>query len=337
MKATSNLLASLLFVTACGNVVNPADPTGDDIGDHDIGKVDGIELGMGDGDGSGSGSGSGSDMMPPPPPELPFLTEAPVAATTPASLFSVSFANAEIRNVVGEISAEARYDILQQRIVTKVDAPITVTIGVTAPAGVYARTIATDTTHNSSQPIGPQVTCSDHGVFRFDLPECNTAPPPKSATPASGAITRGRWKLSLVNEATNAKVSGCIANTTYSITCSIPAGVGTAYKVMLSADGFADLWNGAAGLTDTVLDGKRFTGVIQDLEFQCDPSLYEGVGAYEYCYAHWVFNRFTGIDAAALSFDPMTVTLTAAGATKQFSSAALTWDAGNDDLPGEAY
>ena len=38
-----------------------------------------------------------------------------------------------------------------------------------------------------------------------------------------------------------------------------------------------------------------------------------------------------------LSFDPMTVTLTAAGATKQFSSAAMTWDAGNDDLPGAAY
>lgn len=336
MKATSSLLAFVLFLTACGGVVDdPADP-GNPIGDHDFGTIDGFDLGAGDG--GGSGSGSGYDMMPPPPPpELPFLTEMPKAATTPASLFSVTFANSEVRNVVGETSAEARYDILEQRIVTKTDEPINVTISVTAPAGVYARTIATDTTKNSPNPIGPTVTCADHGVFRFDLPECNTAPPTKSSTPSSGAIAKGRWKLALVNEATNAKVGGCVSNGTYSISCALPAGAGVAYKVMLSADGFADLWNGTAGLTDTVLDGKRFTGVIQALEFQCDPSLYEGEGAYEYCYGHWVFNRFTGIDAAALSFDPMTITIAAGGATKQLTSPAMTWDAGNDDLPGESY
>ncbi|MFN0251271.1 MAG: hypothetical protein ACKV2T_30630 [Kofleriaceae bacterium] len=333
MKAISTILASLLFSTACGGVIDPQNPTtDDDFGDHGLGKVDGIDLGAGDGSGSGSGSN-----MPPPPPELPFLTEMPQAATSATSLFAVSFATGEIRNVVGETSTEARYDIVEQRIVTKVDEPINVTITVGTPAGIYARTISTDTTRNSPAPIGPTVVCSTNGVFRFDLPECNTAPPPKSATPASGAITRGRWRLSLVHEATHTTVGGCIANNTFSITCALPAMAGDAYKVVVSADGFADLWNGTAGMTDTVLDGKRFTGVIQDLEFQCDPSLYEAEGNREYCYGHWVYNRFTGIDTAALSFDPMTITIAASGASKQFATAAITWDAGNDDLPGEAY
>ncbi len=331
MKATT--LVSLLFVTACGNVMDqPSEPMEDGSIDPSIDADPGVDAPAPQED----GGMPEPDAPPPPPPELPFLTEPPRAATTPASLFSVSFANAEIRNVVGETSLEARYDILEQRIVTNVADPINVTISVSAPAGVYARTIATDTTHNSPQPIGPIVTCSDHGTFFFDKPECNTAPPPKSATPASGAITRGRWKLSLVNEATNTKVTGCITNSTYSITCALPAGAGVAYKVMLSADGFADLWNGTAGLTDTVLDGKRFSGLLGDFAFQCSEPL-GLVGAYEYCYAHWVFNRFTGIDAAALAFDAMTVTLSAAGATKLFASTAMTWDAGNDDLPGEAY
>ena len=43
------------------------------------------------------------------------------------------------------------------------------------------------------------------------------------------------------------------------------------------------------------------------------------------------------VTLSALSFDPMTVTISAAGATKQFAAPALTWDAGNDDLPGAAY
>ncbi|MGE0399185.1 MAG: hypothetical protein AB7T06_20915 [Kofleriaceae bacterium] len=332
MKATSSLLASILLLSACGNIVDETpDPAGDANFDPNIDadpKTDGP---------FGEDAGVPEPDAPPPPPELPFLTETPQAASTPGSLFAVSFANAEIRNVIGETSAEARYDILEQRIVTTTADPISVTISITAPTGVYARTIATDTTRNSSQPIGPQVTCATNGVFRFDLPECNTAPPPKSATQASGAITQARWKLSLVNEATNTKVTGCVANGAFSITCALPAGAGVAYKVMLSADGFSQLWNGTAGLTDTVLDGKRFTGVLGALEFQCDPSLYEGVGNYEYCYAHWVYNRFTGVDAAALSFDPMTITIAAGGATKQMPSPTLTWDAGNDDLPGAAY
>lgn len=330
MKATSNLLASILFLTACGNIVEPGDPSTGILDETGLGDVAGIDLGAGD--------GSGSNMMPPPPPlELPFLTEMPQAATTSASLFAVSFANAEVRNVVGETSAEPRYDILEQRIVTKTNEPINVTITLSAPVGIYTRTIATDTTRNSPSPVGPVVTCATNGVFRFDLPECNKAPPSKSATPASGAITSGRWRLSLVNEQTDATVSGCIANGAFSITCALPAAAGTPYKVMLSADGFADLWNGTTGLIETVLDGKRFTGVLQPLEFQCEPSLYEAEGNKEYCYAHWVFNRFTAIDTAALSFDPMTVTISASGATKQFATAAMTWDAGNDDLPGLAY
>lgn len=331
MKA-SQLLASLLFVSACGNIVDPPSDPGDDSIINPASDAD-----RGDAPSPGEDAGVPEPDAPPPPPELPFLTEAPQAATTAASLFSISFANAEVRNVVGETSPEARYDILEQRIVTKTAEPINVTVSIGQPTGVYARTIATDTTRNSPSPIGPTVTCATNGVFRFDLPECNTAPPPKSATPASGAITQARWKLALVHEATNTKVTGCIANTTYSITCALPAGAGTAYKVMLSADGFAQLWNGTAGLTDTVLDGKRFTGVIGALEFQCEPSLYEAEGNYEYCYAHWVYNRFTGIDAAALSFDPMTITIAASGASEQFTTPTMTWDAGNDDLPGEAY
>ncbi len=328
MKATSSLLASLCALAACGNIVELADPATGDLDDNGIDSVDGIDRSIGD--------GSGGSNMPPRPPELPFLTEAPRAATSASSLFSVSFANAEIRNVIGETSADARYDILEQRIITTTDEPISVTISIAAPTGVYSRTIATDTVKNSPNVVGPTVLCAD-ALYDYALPECNTAAPAKSASPTSGAISKARWKLALVNEATNSKVGSCVANGPFSITCALPGAAGVAYRVSLSADGFSELWNGAAGVSELVLEGKRFTGVLGALEFQCDPSLYEIEGSRVYCYGHWVYNRFTAIDAASLSFEPMSVTISAAGATKEFATPALTWDPGNDDLPGATY
>lgn len=332
MKATSILLASLLFSTACGTIVDPTapDPTDtDDSGETGLGKVDGIDRSAGDGGGSGS-------AMPPPPPMLPFLTEAPAAAHTPDALFRVAFSTTGIRDVVLSTTPEARYDVLEQRIVTTTAEPITVTISAAAPTGTFARTLATDVVVNGDRAIGPIVHCADATIY-FGLPECDTAPRPRGTTPASGAITTARWQVSLVSEATGAKVAGCIANSPLSITCALPVGVGAAYRVRVSADGFADLWNGFPGLAELTLADARYTGVLQDFEFQCDPSLYEAVGVNEYCYAHWVFNRYTAIDTAALAFQPMTVTIAAAGATAQFTGPALTWDAGDADLPGANY
>lgn len=329
MKATSILLASLLFSTACGNIVDPTDPDPtdtDDSGDTGLGKVDGIDRGAGD--------GSGSAM--PPPPMLPFLTEAPAAAHTADALFGVAFSTTGIRDVVISSTPEPRYDVLEQRIVTTTADPITVTITAAAPTGTFTRTLATDVVANGDRPIGPQVHCAD-ATYYYGLPECDTTPRPRGTTPASGAISAARWQVSLVSETTGAKVAGCIANSPLSITCALPAGAGAAYRVRVSADGFADLWNGFPGLAELTLAGARYTGVLQDFEFQCDPSLYQAVGTNEYCYAHWVFNRYTAIDTASLAFQPMTVTIAAAGATEQFTGPALTWDAGDADLPGVNY
>jgi hypothetical protein len=53
-----------------------------------------------------------------------------------------------------------------------------------------------------------------------------------------------------------------------------------------------------------------------------------------YCATRWEFTRFTAVDRARLDFDPITIRIVANGSATAMASSALTWDAGDDDLPG---
>ena len=332
---TSTVLASLVLLTACGNIIDPTNPTTDPTGDHGLDAIDGIDLGAGDG--GGSDGGTGSDTTPP-PPMLPFVIQAPQAATSVTSLFHSTFANSEIRDVVLSESAAARFAILEQHLVTKIDSPIEVTLSITPPAGTFARAVATDTVLANADVTLSHTLCGYNGID-YGEPVCNTVPPPKSISPASGAITAARYNVQLIDDANGEPVAGCIASGTFGLTCVLPARAGAAYTLRLSGDGFAQLWNGFSGLADTTLDGARMSGVIQAHEFMCAPAAYysDSFTHKDWCDAYYVYNRYTGIDAASLSFAPMTVTISAAGATEALTSPALTWDAGNDDLPGANY
>lgn len=321
MKLTN--LTTALFIlstTACGAVVAPDDPTGDLAGNPE-GAFDEPPV---DGD-------AGEAPMVTPPA---LVIEAPRAASTPGSLFAMTFdSGAPIEDVVAQ-EARGRIDVVEQTITTVRDEEIHLVVELAPPTGTYSRTLVSDVMTNNA-PHTDYVLCEQHNVETFD-PRCESTRPAPREQPTTGAITTSKWNVTVLDEVTGIPLGSCIGSGVNKVTCSLPARAAARYRIIASAHGFANLWDGSSGFGPFTIGGVGFVGGYSALsEWQCwdwasTPNAF-------YCANRYEFTRFTAIDRARLDFDPITIRITANGSTLAMATPALIWDAGNDDVPGTAY
>jgi len=272
------------------------------------------------------------------PTEAPsaILTEDPVAATSPRSLFALSLEDtAAVRDVIRTDGQGQAAEILEQRIRTTIDGEVHLVVEVPEPTGHVARTLVSDTV-KAPNPEGGEVLCSytsGGGPVSTGDPRCKTTAPVASEVASDGPLTTATWTLSVVDVATGSPVPSCAIAGERRLECYLPATRGSEYQVLVSVAGLGDLWNGSPGPADVLLAGFRFTGALASQhEYQCWDWRYEADKSY--CRVRWVFTRFTGIDTARLELDPIAIRLTANGRTETKRGPALTWDGGDADLPG---
>lgn len=318
----TNLTTALFLVTsACGVVVEPSEDPAPTPGGPTFEEP---PVGLGDDD---------EDEEPTMVPS-PLLIEAPRAATTPGSLFAMSFAaNSRIVDVVVP-EQRSRIDVLEQKIVTATDEEVHLVLELAPPTGTYSRVLVSDAIQNGGTQAD-RVLCETNGFTTHD-PRCEWATPASREQPSSGPITTSQWKLTVIDDVTRTPLAGCIDSGPNKLTCALPARAGASYRIMASAYGFADLWDGSAGFGPYIHVGVPFVGAFATQpEWQCWD--FPTSGGNMYCGARYEFVRFTAIDRARLDFDPITVRITANGSATAMATPALSWDPGNDDVPGSTY
>lgn len=263
----------------------------------------------------------------------PLLIDAPLAATTPGSLFAMTFAaQSPIVDVIVP-EQRTRIDVLEQKFVTATDEEIHLVLELARPTGTFSRVLVSDALQNGGT-YTDRVLCGTGQIATFD-PRCEPGEPVKREMPITGPITTSQWKLTLIEDSTRQPVGSCIS-TPNKLSCALPARAGVSYRIMVSAYGFADLWDGSAGFGPYVLGNVPFAGAYaSQAEWKC--TSFAIVGSSTYCAGRHELVRFTAIDRARLDFDPITVRITANGSVASMPSPALTWDPGNDDVPGSTY
>jgi hypothetical protein len=320
MKLT-NLTTALFFLatTACGAVVDPTDDAEPSPGEHALEEP----------------PVNGDLDEPTPPASLPFLIEAPRAATSSDSLFTMTFDNAPIDEVV-QSAGRRRIDVVEQKIVTINASEIQLTIELAPPTGSYMRTLVSDTLRNGGT-YTDQVLCESNNIATYD-PRCETAAPVAREMPSTGPITAASWTLTVFDEVTGFVVTSCISPAANKLTCVLPPRASAGYRIIASADGFADLWdaNASPAFGPYAAAGQSFFGGwAPQPDWQCWD--WRVSGSSMWCAARYEFVRFTAIDRARLDFDPITLRLSADGGTVAMATPALSWDPGNDDVPGPNY
>jgi len=323
MKLTN--LATALFLlstTACGAVVEPTDDTtGDDSTTPD---THGGQLPI-------NGDGEEPPMVTPPVLRI----DAPMAATTMGSLFSMGFDNGSpIENVVVQ-EERTRIDIVEQTITTVRAEEIHLVVELAPPTGTYARTLVSDALKVGGTHAD-RVLCESNNIATYD-PRCEAVTPAPRDMASAGAITTSKWKLTVLDAVTGVALGGCLDAGVNKVTCALPARADASYRVIASAHGFANLWDGntSSGFGPFALAGQSFVGGFGPPEWQCWN--FPTSGSSVYCGARYEFYRFTALDRARLEFDPITIRITANGSTTALATPALIWDAGNDDVPGSTY
>ncbi len=322
MKLT-NLAASLflLSTTACGAVVDPSDdPTTDPT--FPGGPV--LE----------EPPVNGDVEEPPMVTPAALMIEAPRAATTPGSLFAMTFASgAPIENLVVQ-EQRGRIDVVEQTFTTVRAEEIQLAVELAAPTGTYSRTLVSDVLKNNV-PFGDRVLCESFSVATYD-PRCESALPSSREMPGTGAISTSKWNVTVLDSVTGIALGTCTGAGVNKVTCVLPARAGASYQIIASAHGFANLWDGSPSLGPYTVGTTNFVGAYAtQSEWQCWD--FPTSGNSVYCGGRYEFIRFTAIDRARLDFDPITIRITAHGSTTAMATPALIWDAGNDDVPGSTY
>lgn len=266
-----------------------------------------------------------------PIPESPLLVDAPAAATTAASLFGMSVRDHARMVSLIDATATPSTDILEQKVVTKTDAPVELVVELSAPRGTYARVISSSTIRNQ-YPTAERVLCATGQIATFD-PRCERATPAPHTTPSAGPIAASRWRVWVMDAQTGAAVTGCEVLGTR-LACTLPGRAVAGYRIMASANGFIELWGLPSNPSVRSLDGREFAGAT-DREHMCWDMA--PVGSNTYCLTRYDYTRYTAIDRAVLELEPISVTITANGITATQDSPALAWDSGDDDLPGAEY
>ncbi|MGE0870908.1 MAG: hypothetical protein AB7P03_20245 [Kofleriaceae bacterium] len=264
-----------------------------------------------------------------PASESPLAIEQPSLPETPRSLFSMQLTdNDPIRDVI--VKTQAPVDVLQQRLVGLVDDEIFVAIELTPPTGTYRRELlnGVDTWADDDG----SVLCAQNGIATYD-PRCETVEPAAYLNPSEGAITMSQWGMMLFDDQTLEPITSCQIGGPYRLDCQLSGGAEAVYRLVVFANGFEQLWDGSEGLGEQSLNFTPFIGsVAEQQEFRC--LAFSHTATSSYCTYHLAYSRFNGIDRLRLELDPVTIRITANGLSTTSTSAALSWDAGDADLPG---
>ncbi len=259
----------------------------------------------------------------------PLVVESVVAATTPRALFAMSLTTSSpVADVIR--TDELPVDIVAQRLITRTDQALRVSVELTPPTGVYSRTVVRD--YTLEYTVDGEVPCKYNGVV-IAGPPCPDWNPVFIETPSAGPIRSARWTLAMIDEMTSTPIETCI-ELEHRIDCVLPARA-SAYRIVVSANGFEDLWNGTAGVGEQLHHGAQFTGTVATgPDKRCTYWKFVGeLGEYGYCMRYDVFLGFQALDRARLDFDPISLTVTTDGVSIRSQSSALSWDGGDDDLP----
>ncbi|MDB4963471.1 MAG: hypothetical protein JWP01_3470 [Myxococcales bacterium] len=312
MKLSSLSTALLVLATACGTVVDPTGP--------------------GTGSGSDDPTDPGTDPDAP-EAEAPLMIEAPKAATTPESLFTMTMVgNSPVIDLLRP-AAGRRVDIVEQRIIQKTTDAVTLTIDVTRPTGMFKKTVVDDFVKIGTGTV--VIDCVEDDTN----PRCNEQLVDPADRAAEGPIATATWNLAVIDGLTGMPIPSCSAGTEH-LECLLPSRAATegprAFKIVVSATGLTDL---SATLADDVhsMAGLTFTGALPGTRaYVCDFMKVRTVGevTYRNCLNWSEYAQMIALDHAELELDPITVTVSSAGKVTTLTTEALAWDSGDDDLPG---
>jgi hypothetical protein len=316
MKLSSLSTTLLLLSTACGVVTEPKDP-GTGSGD----PTDPADPGMDPADPEG------------PEAQAPLVIEAPHAATTPESLFTMTMIdNSPVIDLLRP-SAGRRVDIVEQRIIQQTTDAVTLSVDLTRPTGMFKKTIVDDFVKIATGTV--IVDCVEDDTN----PRCAQQLVDPADRAAEGSIATATWNLAVIDGLTGMPIPSCNA-TAGRLECLLPSRAATegprAFKLVVSATGLADL---AATAADDVhsMSGLTFTGALPGTRaYVCDFMKVRIVGdiIYRHCTNWSEYTQMIALDHAQLELDPITVTVTSAGKVTALTTEALAWDSGDDDLPG---
>lgn len=261
---------------------------------------------------------------------LPFAIGSIRAATSPQRLSLLTFENqAHVSEAIFETGAEPAFDIVEQRLVATGTAEVRLHITLDPPHGSFNRTLVTAPFLGSEEP-------SD-----FDCEgdvRCTTTAPLPESVPASGALTAGRYRIWLLDEESGAPVV-CDHPTPNEAACTIVGVIGHTYRVVVSADGFRDLWDwSTSSFGDRVnAVGGPYTGAPRVDLFRSICTERQGFGTSTVCRHVQNFIAVHAIDTARIELAPMTIGLAVGTQISSSTGPAVVWDLGNDDVPGPDF
>lgn len=310
MKTTLSLL--LLTTAACGQVVDDADPAGP--ADDQVALDEAPPLDQGE-----------PPTIAQPTPVI--STEAPRAAGTQYSLFSMSLAaNSPISSLVSPVENE-RIDVVQQRFTTTSSDPIDLVVEVAPVTGTYYRAIVSGTSQQGAW-IEEYVPCPTPMAD----PRCRLTAPTRVDVEESGVVTSSKWRVRVFDAETGDLVTSCTDSSANQLACQLPGREGASYRIVASAWGFEELWNGN-DVDEHSYGSQSFTGTwLPQLEHQCFETAY--LNGALYCFRRYQYFRFQALDQVRLDLDPVAITIRANGVTSTEMSPGLIWDGGNDAVLG---
>ncbi|MGE5181318.1 MAG: hypothetical protein ACM31C_04625 [Acidobacteriota bacterium] len=286
----------------------------------------------------------------------PLEIQQPGAEPTTAgesTLFGMTLAADSAISTV--VNADGGPYVFSQRFLQHAAEPMTVSLSIPAPSGAYSL-VSSDWDVKTSSGTGFSCGNSLTGRDTTDK-RCSTLTKiSKADTAYSGSLASGSWKLFVIDEATGKAATECTIGTGLTATCSIPARAAGdaphAYRIVTSVGSVTDLAprdSAGAALSgpfyESSLAQRTFTGIDAGAVSHCDRAYTTTANNTTYFWCDWsTYEHIHAIHSASIAFDAFEIDYGAKvvnGAlgpvpySHPQKSAALTWDAGSDKLPGE--
>ncbi len=268
------------------------------------------------------------------PMAAPLRIEVPQLATGASALSARTLpASTRVIDVIWPFTLY-NVEVFTQRIVQQTAEPVTITVDA-APAGTYAMTIADTFTPTTTSTAGKD--CESFEEY------CDQTPLPDPADIVrSAAITAGTFTTYFYDEATGNAVS-CGANT-----CTLPGrapgAAPRAYRAVVVARRFTDLWQSALTPSELTIAGHPVIGALlpQATQLRCTNLRTQTVGGVPHtvCVAWTQYTEILALDRARLTLaaTPIHVSTAIGGGPSTrvpylpngtVTAPPLSWDAGD--------
>ena len=248
--------------------------------------------------------------------------------------------------------------VVQGVITQRTAEPVRLEVTLTAPSGgTYSLLPVSDTVDMGTAPVNIDcgTRCATHDPdclpHPVTTPECQTnAPPDASDTVRSGTLNSGAWSVRIVDDAGAA--IACDTTSALVARCTIPARAEGApprtYRVVGSVRDLANLRPfGAGTYGEYTLTGLTYTGKPHTTAVRCADLNAATAGSLIIvtCVSQRRYGLLEALDTPQVTFGPMALrprTSPAAGiaytvppaTTASLLFPTISWNGGNDDLPG---